>query len=133
MQLGRWKVGVLARYPSKALRDSYTPWTQKAQILLLPLTLGATMVAGLALVPWIVVALLAVSSLASTIPLVLKAGHQGWQVAAATPVLALLRALALDLGMAWGVACWPGPKRWQGDKMQTPCPGGTSRDESGLS
>jgi hypothetical protein len=109
MQLGRWKVRVLARYPSKALGDSYTPWTQKAQILLLPLVLGAAMAAVLGLAPWIVVALLAVFGLASIIPLLLKARQQGWQVAAATPVLAFFRALALDLGMAWGVARWPGP------------------------
>ena len=100
---GRWKVRVLLRHPSKAVYDSYTPWTQKAQIALLPLTGVAAAGALFGLLPWTAVALLALLGLLSTIPLMLKAARQGWQVAAVSPVLVLVRTLALLLGMVWGV------------------------------
>ncbi len=103
MQIGRWKVRVHAYHPSKAIRDSYTPWTQKAQILLLPLTGVAGVVAALGLVSWMVVAILAVVGLLSAMPLMIKAARQGWQVVMIAPMLVLVRALALGLGIAWGM------------------------------
>jgi cellulose synthase/poly-beta-1,6-N-acetylglucosamine synthase-like glycosyltransferase len=102
-KLGRWKVRVHLRYPSKAVRDSYTPWTQKAQLVLLPLCGGSAVAAALGLVPWLVVASLAGLGFLSTIPLLRKAARFGWPVVLVAPALVLLRALALDLGMAWGV------------------------------
>jgi GT2 family glycosyltransferase len=100
---GHWKVRVLVRHPSKAVYDSYTPWTQKAQIALLPLVGAATAGAVLGLAPWTAVAVFALLGLISTIPLTVKAAEQGWQVAASSPFLVLVRTLALLLGMAWGV------------------------------
>lgn len=102
-RLGRWKVRVHARHPTKALRDSYTPWTQKAQITLLPLTGAAAIASAFGLLPWGVAGILAALGLACTVPLVIKARLQGWQVAIVAPGLALLRALALGLGLAWGL------------------------------
>ena len=101
-QIGRWKVWVHARHPGKAIRDSYTPWTQKAQIVLLPLACGAGMAANLALVPAGLAAVLAVLGLVTAIPLVVRAARQGWQVAMIAPGLVLLRALALGVGLMWG-------------------------------
>jgi GT2 family glycosyltransferase len=104
MRLGRWKVRVHARHPAKAIRDSYTPWTQKAQIVLALLTAGMAITATLGWVPRTMVALPAVMGLVSAVPLTIRAANQGWQVAMATPLLILMRALALALGLAWGVA-----------------------------
>jgi cellulose synthase/poly-beta-1,6-N-acetylglucosamine synthase-like glycosyltransferase len=101
-KLGCWKVRVLLRYPSKAVRDSYTPWTQKAQLVLLPLFAGFAAAAALGLVSWLIAAGLAGLGLASTLPLLRKAARFGWPVVLVTPMLVLVRALALDLGMAWG-------------------------------
>jgi cellulose synthase/poly-beta-1,6-N-acetylglucosamine synthase-like glycosyltransferase len=101
-QIGRWKVWVHARHPGKAVRDSYTPWTQKAQIVLLPLACVAGMAATLALVPASLAAILAVLGLVTAIPLTVRAASQGWQVAMIAPGLVPLRALALAVGLMWG-------------------------------
>ncbi len=100
-QFGRWKVAVLRRYPSKVLRDSYTPWTQRAQLVLVPLLFAMAMAAS-AVLPWWLVLVPAGLGLLSAFPLMIKAAHQGWQVAALSPALVLLRALALDIGLIWG-------------------------------
>lgn len=102
-QIGRWKVRVHLRHPAKAGSDSYTPWTQKAQIALLPLIGGLTVAAMVGLVPWSVILFMACLGLASTMPLVLKAARHGWPVALVTPALAFVRAGALVLGMGWGI------------------------------
>jgi GT2 family glycosyltransferase len=104
LRLGFWKVRVHARHPTKALRDSYTPWTQKAQLALLPLIVAGILTAIVDLVPWLVPALLALLGLVSTFPLLAKARQQGWQVALVAPALAVVRAAALLLGIAWGLA-----------------------------
>ena len=101
-RIGRWKVWVHARHPGKAVRDSYTPWTQKAQLVLLPLACVAGMSATLALVPVSFVAILALLGLVTAVPLTIRADRQGWQVAMIAPGLILLRALALGLGLMWG-------------------------------
>jgi cellulose synthase/poly-beta-1,6-N-acetylglucosamine synthase-like glycosyltransferase len=102
--LGRWKVRVHARHPARALRDSYTPWTQKAQLVLLPLVVGCAIAAALGLVPWILVAGVAGLGLLSTIPLLRQAARLDWLIVLVAPALVLLRTLALDLGIAWGIA-----------------------------
>jgi glycosyltransferase involved in cell wall biosynthesis len=103
VKLGRWKVRVHVRHPAKALHDSYTPWTQKAQIALLPLVTGAAVAAALGLVSWMAVAILAVLGLASSGPLLAKAARQGRRVLLLAPLFILIRALALGLGLAWGL------------------------------
>lgn len=103
VQLGRWKVHVHARHPAQAVRDSYTPWTQKAQLVLLPLTGGAALGAAFGLLSWLWAALLAGLGWATTLPLSFRAARQGWPVAAVTPPLALVRALALVAGLSWGL------------------------------
>jgi glycosyltransferase involved in cell wall biosynthesis len=102
-QIGRWKVRVHALHPAKAVRDSYTPGTQKAQLVLLPLAAAAVVVAALRPLPWIVAAILGAASLVTTLPLTVKARGQGWPVVAVTPVLALVRTLALEVGILWGI------------------------------
>jgi cellulose synthase/poly-beta-1,6-N-acetylglucosamine synthase-like glycosyltransferase len=102
--LGRWKVRVHARHPARALRDSYTPWTQKAQLLLLPLTVAAAVAAAANLAPWAFVGALGALGLISTIPLMIIAARQGWSVMMMVPILAGLRALALEIGLVWGLA-----------------------------
>jgi cellulose synthase/poly-beta-1,6-N-acetylglucosamine synthase-like glycosyltransferase len=101
--LGRWKVEVHARYPSKALRDSYTPWSQKVQIALVPLTLALTAGAARGWVRWRAAAGAVSLGLVSTLPLAFTARHQGWAVAVLSPLLALVRAASLALGLASGL------------------------------
>lgn len=102
-RLGYWKIQVHGRHPGKAFRDSYTPWTQKFQLALLPLVglLGLLAVPGW--VSWITPGMLAGLGLFSAVPLLIKAAHQGWDVLLIAPALALVRALALDIGLLWGL------------------------------
>jgi cellulose synthase/poly-beta-1,6-N-acetylglucosamine synthase-like glycosyltransferase len=102
VQVGRWKLRVLARHRAKAVRDSYTPWTQKAQIALLPLAGASAAAAALGLTSWLPAMLLAVMGLISAAPLTAAARRQGWAVAICAPPLILLRALALGIGLVWG-------------------------------
>ena len=104
VQFGRWKVRVLARHPSKAFHDSYTPRTQKAQIVLAPLAAGAAIAAALGLLSWNVALIPVAAGMLSAIPLLIKAARQGWEVLMVAPLLILVRALALGLGLAWGLA-----------------------------
>jgi cellulose synthase/poly-beta-1,6-N-acetylglucosamine synthase-like glycosyltransferase len=101
--IGRWKVEVHARHPARALRDAYTPWSQKIQIALVPLTLALAVGAARGRFRWRTAAGAAGLGLASTLPLACTAQHQGWGVALASPFLALLRAVALALGLACGL------------------------------
>jgi cellulose synthase/poly-beta-1,6-N-acetylglucosamine synthase-like glycosyltransferase len=103
VQFGRWKVRVIARHPSKALHDSYTPWTQKAQIVLLPLAGVAVIVAAFGLLSWPVALIPALAGLLSAAPLLARTARQGPEVLMLAPLLILIRALALGLGLAWGV------------------------------
>jgi cellulose synthase/poly-beta-1,6-N-acetylglucosamine synthase-like glycosyltransferase len=103
VQLGRWKVRVLSRHREKAFQDSYTPWTQKAQIALLPLAGAGAAAAAIGLTSWLPAALLAVMGLISAVPLTAIARRQSWPVAICAPPLVLLRALALGLGLVWGM------------------------------
>jgi glycosyltransferase involved in cell wall biosynthesis len=102
-RIGYWKVRVHARHPAKAVRDSYTPWTQKAQLLLLPLAGAACVAAALGLASWWVPVVLMLSGLVTIGPMALKSARQGWAVLLLTPMLVLLRALALGVGMGLGV------------------------------
>jgi glycosyltransferase involved in cell wall biosynthesis len=102
-RIGRWKVRVHTLHPSKAFRDSYTPWTQKAQILLVPLSGMAAAASLLGLIPWAFFAIPALAGLISCVPLMMNATRHGWQVILIAPLLALVRALALGLGVTWGL------------------------------
>jgi cellulose synthase/poly-beta-1,6-N-acetylglucosamine synthase-like glycosyltransferase len=120
-RLGRWKVRVHARHPGKGLQDSYTPWSQKAQMALAPLAVGAAAVAVLRRGSWLPAGTLAGLGLLSALPLMVRAARHGWAVALVGPALVLLRAAALDLGLAWGVLSW-GPWRNLKRESQTSLP-----------
>jgi cellulose synthase/poly-beta-1,6-N-acetylglucosamine synthase-like glycosyltransferase len=101
--IGRWKVKVALLHPSKVVYDSYTPWTQKAQLVLVPIAVGTGTAAALGRLPWLIAVTSLVAGLLTTIPLLGKAVGHGWMVAVLAPGMALVRALALLLGIAWGV------------------------------
>lgn len=102
VRLGRWKVHVHLRHPARAVRDSYTPWTQKVQILIVPIALLITAAAWLRREHGLEAAIAWLLAVGSTVPLATHAIRQGWHVALATPGLALARAAALGAGLVWG-------------------------------
>lgn len=106
VRIGRWKVRIHALHPSKAFRDSYTPWTQKAQIVFVPVVSLAVAAAVLGLIPWSVAAIPAVLDFITCAPLMINATRHGWQVVLLAPLFACVRALALGLGITWGLLSW---------------------------
>lgn len=111
VRIGRWKVRVHALHPSKAFRDSYTPWTQKAQMILVPVTVMAAAAAVLGWIPWVLTAIPATLGFITCAPLMRHAARHGWQVSLIVPLLASVRALALGLGVVWGSLGWGLPGR----------------------
>ena len=106
---GYWRTQVYRLHPGKALKDRYTTlplklatlaamaWTtgSAAGLLCLPLA-GAWPLAAAQAFPAVILAL--------SWPLARKNWRKGRALGAATPPLALLRALALGCGVLWGLA-----------------------------
>ncbi len=103
-RFGQWRVEVYRRYPQKLRGDSHTPEVLREQLALAALTLG-----GLALAPvfgwarWLLVASAAAFGL-TTLPFCARAWAEDRAVASIAPALLWLRALALGLGLAYGLA-----------------------------
>ena len=108
-RIGYWKVATLRRHPGKAVDDAHTPGTLKAQLLLAPLAVaGLPLLAAGARAGWPVGALLACAApaglfLLSALPLTLHALRRDPPVGLLAPAFALVRALALGLGVARGL------------------------------
>lgn len=102
-KVGYWRALLYARHPDKVIRDSHTPQSLKAQVILglalLALVIPALMVRGLVL--WAEVALLA-GFFSSTIPFWVRALSQDPLVGMISPLLLFLRAEALGIGLVVG-------------------------------
>ena len=100
--IGYWKMRVLRTHPGKAVSDSHTPQTLKAQMVLVVTTVALALMgmwrasccsaAGLSFLLWLV----------SVMPFSLKALRKDPPVGLVSPFLLLVRALALGLGMVRG-------------------------------
>lgn len=110
IEIGYWKVRACATHPAKAVRDSGIPWTQAAQLFLLPLVAALAAAAALGLVSWPIPAIAGCVGLLTTLPLARECARQGWLVLLLCPLLVLLRALALAAGVFIGLVTlvWPG-------------------------
>jgi cellulose synthase/poly-beta-1,6-N-acetylglucosamine synthase-like glycosyltransferase len=101
-RIGYWKIHLLRRHPGKAVRDSHTPQIVKVQIGLL----GAALVAlpaswlhpiglPIAIGLWIAFGL-------SMLPLLIKIAQRDTPVLLVAPIMIVVRALALGLGLLTG-------------------------------
>jgi glycosyltransferase involved in cell wall biosynthesis len=100
---GYWRVPIYARYPAKTGGDSHTPPVLKWQLGLaaaalalapaVPLSPGAS---------WIWLGVM-VAFLVSTTPFCIKALRRDAPIAVLCPVMLWLRAVAIGLGLAWGL------------------------------
>lgn len=98
---GYWRTRVYRRYPSKVLRDSYTPQVLKAQIVLAPLLLlGIVAALVRRSLGWLVLGL---PFLATTTPFVQLALQRDPSVALVAPWGLWLRSVAFALGIAQGL------------------------------
>jgi len=101
---GQWRVEVYRRYPRKLRGDSHTPEVLRGQLALAALTL-----AGLVTAPFFawgrgLGGVAAVAFVASAAPFAVRTWPADRAAAVIAPVLLWLRALALGLGLAYGLA-----------------------------
>lgn len=105
--IGYWKVAVHRRHPDKLVRDSHTPQSLKAQMLLVGL--GGLLFCGSFFWPSLrwgfgAVALL---FLLTTLPFMLKAWATDPLLAVISPALLFARAVALGMGLVAGLLISP--------------------------
>jgi glycosyltransferase involved in cell wall biosynthesis len=105
MGRGYWRMVVYRRYPSKALKDSYTPQVLKLQILLAPLALVGLLWALWRRQPSPLA--LAVPFILTTAPFARFAAQRDLAVAAASPWGLWLRSLAFAAGVLRGLLASP--------------------------
>jgi lipopolysaccharide/colanic/teichoic acid biosynthesis glycosyltransferase len=102
--IGYWKAQIVRRFPGRAIQDSHTPQVLKVQILLVALMMAS--LAGLLFSSWsaVVLAAAVLAFLASAFPFLAKAWPKDKAATLASPFLLLIRAAALGMGYAWGLA-----------------------------
>lgn len=101
--IGFWKAAVVLTHPNKLARDTHTPFSQRAQLLLFYTTLALCVSAALGAVsPWFPASAALVLA-ATTIPFARRAARKDASVALAAPLLLWARAAAQGTGFALGV------------------------------
>ncbi len=103
---GYWRMVVYARYPGKAIKDTYTPTVIKIQTLLLLATMGF-MPAGVILSsisPYFFL-LFPAGAVLTSLPFSAKVFRTDRILGLLSPVYCLLRAFVFAGGTAWGVLC----------------------------
>lgn len=102
--IGFWKAKIVRTHPNKLARDTHTPLSQRAQLVLFYLALVLCVPAGAGLVSfwWPTGAALALT--ATTLPFAWRAARKDLAVALASPMLLWARTAALGVGFALGMA-----------------------------
>lgn len=112
--IGYWKTFLLRWHPEKALSDSHTPFSQRAQLILLAAAVPlATAGAVFAPAAWAALGALILFFL-SALPFMVRSVRKDPALALAAPVLLLVRAGALGAGLAAGLVglrSRPSPRR----------------------
>lgn len=102
--IGRWKVPVLTRHPSRAVSDSHTPPSLKAQVLLFYAMAALLILPAVQPSTWWLRRLrwLAAIFVATGSPFIAKAARKDPPVALVSPLLLLVRAASLGTGLLYG-------------------------------
>ena len=121
MKIGYWKMKVLARYPGKAVSDSHTPSTLKAEILLVAAAIATLPLGPLAGLHWLSPLFLG-AFFAVCAPFCVSLLGSRPAVALRAPFFLLARSVALGLGMAGGLAGAPFRCRREERRMERAAP-----------
>ena len=100
---GFWRVRVYRQHPEKIAGDSYTPRSTQLQFIMMALMAGTFLFPTL----WKYTLAAAALFVAASLPFVRRALAVGLDVAVAVPFILFLRAVALGLGLIWGVLTLP--------------------------
>jgi lipopolysaccharide/colanic/teichoic acid biosynthesis glycosyltransferase len=98
-----WKAQIVRRFPARGVKDSHTPQILKFQMVLISLILGALI--GVFINPYFaaIAGILSMVFNVTSIPFMRKAWEKDKSIAAISPILLVIRALALSLGYIWGI------------------------------
>lgn len=102
--IGYWKAQIIRRFPDRAIKDSHTPQVLKAQIVLLAMALVAAATAIILPASGLFLAGILLIFFLTMVPFLRKAWPKDREVTLAAPLLLAIRAVALGLGYAWGMA-----------------------------
>ncbi len=106
---GYWRMVVYARYPGKAVKDTYTPLVIKIQTLLLLGTMGMVpLVLVFRSLPIYWIGVLPALAMLSSLAFSVKVFRTDRLVGLLSPVFCLLRAGVFAAGSTWGVLGWLG-------------------------
>ncbi len=101
--IGYWKALVLQRHPGKAVSDSHTPQVMKVQMALLAAALGFSLSALFSSIGrWTAIGMW-IMLFATMFPLLIKIARRDAAVVWIAPLLILLRAFSLSLGLIVGL------------------------------
>jgi glycosyltransferase involved in cell wall biosynthesis len=100
--IGHWKIYLLRRYPSKAVRDSHTPQLIKVQIALLAAALAGTLEMFRPSIGSLIAIGLWIAFGLSMLPLLIKIARRDPPVLLIAPIMIFIRTLALGLGLFSG-------------------------------
>lgn len=103
-RFGRWRSWVYIRYPQKISGDSHTPKDLRWQMLLVAMTLVSLPLAWL--LPWgaWLPVLVTMAFVILSLPFLVRAGKKDLAVMFVAPFFLWVRALALGLGLCYGLA-----------------------------
>lgn len=101
LRIGYWKMRVLARHPDKAVQDSHTPASLKAEVTLLGAAAAAVPCSLLTGLWWLPLAFLA-AFFALGVPFAIRLFKKDRELVGYVPLFLLLRAVALGIGMLLG-------------------------------
>ncbi len=101
---GYWTAQAVRHFPERTVEDSYTPQALKLQIGLMALIMITAVSSFIFPLTMVLSGLLAVIFTLTTLPFTIKAWHKDKFISLLSPFLLAVRALALGIGYAWGVA-----------------------------
>lgn len=119
---GYWRIIVYARYPDKAVKDSYTPGIIKLQSLIMACLMALLPVCFFSTPVLLVVVVMAVLVLASAIPFAGSIYPEDRVLALAAPFFVLLRSMVFACGSIAAIISIVLGKTGVGGKPSTPSP-----------
>lgn len=112
-RIGFWKAKIVLTHPNKLARDTHTPLSQRVELALFYLTVLLALAAAMGVVSFWWPAASALALTATTLPFAWRAARKDAAVGLAAPLLLWVRAAALGMGFALGMARFLPRRLWR--------------------